>query len=421
MNADDIRRLRREPATAAAWLREPSLREVWKNPSPSTARVLLSIYSRPDHFDLAPELRHMLQHELTRVGYPVVSGPPSSRAERLDWLRSMREENVLEKDVVLERLLSRAGREDAEVLIGVIDTGLNPYLPQLQGKLAPEGESNGEQVHGRDFSGAGNVFGSQLDDANHGNHVTGVATKGSHRIKSAFCRISFEKGDATPPVSQQVVDSIEHLASKGARVINISFHVSASHVAPIAEAMKRHPEILFVVSAANNNKGGEDLAEVVGSDPNQLLATCDVPNKVVVASVTPEGERAHSSNYGKSHVTHAMRGKQVLSFGRGEELMFDSGTSMATPHVTHAVANMLLFVPELGVSEQIELLNASVERDDTWESLVQSEGIVSLRRSQELAALVQVMRAGTAGPEAARKLGISKGAAELVELASRHS
>src|SRR5215471_7693174 len=88
--------------------------------------------------------------------------------------------------------------------------------------------------------------------------------------------------------------------------------------------------ILFV-AAAGNNTSNNDVRPF-------YPASFDLPNIISVAAINSTGALASFSNYGPTTVDLGAPGEGILSTFPGPGYGYDSGTSMATPHVTGAAA-----------------------------------------------------------------------------------
>jgi subtilisin family serine protease len=161
----------------------------------------------------------------------------------------------------------------------------------------------------------------------------------------------------------------------------------------------RHPDVLFVAAAGNDNRALDSY------DPNSFLCDNDLPNLAVVAASDARGERASFSNYGKT-ATLAARGTDVLSTIPGASYNRISGTSMAAPAVVNAAAKCLLLDPGLSPAQLKSLLADTSDKSAKWAGADQAGGVIDPARAFELAALTGLARRGSTLDAAADRLGL---------------
>lgn len=140
------------------------------------------------------------------------------------------------------------------------------------------------------------------------------------------------------------------------QVIVLTAHFNGPEAAWVfADFARRHPEMVFVVSAGN---GGENLDEA----PNQFLSLIqDFPHVLVVAATNekvghPEGHLARLAHYssrgGPVHL--AAPGRMFFNWGWNE------GTSLSAPAVARVLGLMSQVAPGASAQDKVEALKRSV-------------------------------------------------------------
>ena len=212
-------------------------------------------------------------------------------------------------------LLSRTSRP---VVVAVIDSGVDPSSPDLQGALVP----------GADFADAS---GSTADQYGHGTMVAGViAARGNNgQGVAGVCwtclimpvKVLDANGTGT---AASVAEGIRWAADHGANVINMSFILSAPDPAVEAAIAYAHAQGAIVVAAAGNNGSGE--ATYPASYPF-----------VVSVAATDDADQLYPWSSHGSWVTLAAPGCSLTTALGGGFATF-CGTSAAAPLVAGLAA-----------------------------------------------------------------------------------
>lgn len=225
----------------------------------------------------------------------------------------------------------RAGA-GAGVRVAVLDTGVSRVPDLAQTRI----QAGGSFVPGVDT----------VDDGNgHGTHVAGTIAQSTHNgvgvagMAPGVTVLAFKVlADGGFGQSPWIAAAIDEAADQGAQVINLSLGGPPSAVVDLAvrKAVARG----VVVVAAAGNTGGPG----VGSPAS-------VPGVVAVAALGPGGQRAPYSTTGPEVRIAAPGGdKRFTGGGILQDTILDGGglaelqgTSMATPHVTGALAALIGF------------------------------------------------------------------------------
>jgi subtilisin family serine protease len=359
-----------------------------------------------DGFEVDSAARRGMGEFLGSRGYEVpLTKPAGVDAAALE--QAIISSNVTEADAAFQSLATATGRHDAEQTIAVLDSGfdikhegLDTKLWTNEGEVAGDGvdnDANGkvDDIHGWDFA-TNDADVNSSEAGGHATHVTGIATAGTDNVNAISLRVF------SPFDSKKIADAIDYAAANGAKVMNMSFRVGTeTDVKNIVDAMKRHPEVLFVKSAGND---GRDIDTYNSA---AYLPFRELENMAVVSAADPDGTKADYSNYGAPYATHATRGSDVVSSvpGGGYEAM--SGTSMAAPGITNLAAKMLILDPALKPADLKQMMAQTTDRSDAWKDVTASGGLVNAQRAYELAALTGLMRRGVPADTAAEQLKLS--------------
>ncbi len=214
-------------------------------------------------------------------------------------------------------LVSRGA--NTNVVVAVVDTGVDASHPFLKGRL----------VSGYDFVGGD---ATPDDKAGHGTHVSGTivdCTPGTNVKVMPICALGRNGG-----YSIIIAQAVRYAADHGAKVINLSLgggHSSYLDRA-VAYALARG---VTVVAAAGNESTNAAYA-----------CPAHISGVITVAAVDSGYHRAYFSNYGRV-IDIAAPGVAISSSIPGGGYDSWQGTSMAAPHVSAACALLLCAQPNL--------------------------------------------------------------------------
>jgi subtilisin family serine protease len=285
-------------------------------------------------------------------------------------------------------------RADASsVIVAVADSGINTTHEDLAANLwknpgeipgnGLDDDHNGivDDVYGLN---AINDTGDVRDDypVGHGTHVAGIiAAVGNNGVgvtgvawkaRLLTCKMLDANG------SGNISDAIACLAyarSKGAKVLNMSFQGPYSLALRDAIAAARKSG-LVVVTAAGNAGISLDKATV-------YPVSYDLDNLISVAATDRTDQLASFSNFGAASVDLAAPGVNILSTHNASDSAYvlKSGTSMAAPHVTAAIALMRAQTPSATYTQIINRLFATVDKPASLAGKTRTGGRLNLARA----------------------------------------
>ncbi|NUM88301.1 MAG: S8 family serine peptidase [Bdellovibrionales bacterium] len=310
-----------------------------------------------------------------------MSTGPTQGAIRKDSFRSVEElrnwglDNK-EGSHISARKAWRISKGKKQVVVAVIDTGIDPSHPELRDNLWKKPGTADE--YGFDFvTGRKNP----LDTNNHGTHVAGIIAAAARTGAGAsgvapqvsIMAIRYYDDNASGAVNlANTVKAINYAIDNGADVINYSGggpEFNASEMKAIQRAEQRG--ILFVAASGNDFHNTDETG-------NQFYpASYGLPNIVSVAATNIHNGLASFSNWGARSVHVAAPGERIYStFSKGR-FGYLTGTSQATAFVSGIAALMLSEFPALKPAEIREMLMRSADRLDALKGKVASGGRVN--------------------------------------------
>lgn len=215
----------------------------------------------------------------------------------------------------------RVSRGAQNVVIAVLDTGVQLNHPDLRGKL----------LRGTNLVHAG---APAEDDVGHGTHVTGIIAANVNNNEGVAGLSWYNKvmpvkvldnsgTGSTYTVAEGIIWATDH----GAKVINMSLgnYAKADFLHDAVKYAADHDVVLISASGNDNtNRPGYPAA---------------YPEVLAVASTNEDGTRSSFSNYG-DYIDVAAPGASIASTYPGSGYAALSGTSMASPHVA-ALAGLI--------------------------------------------------------------------------------
>ena len=241
------------------------------------------------------------------------------------------------------------------VLVAVLDTGVQLDHPDLVGSLWTNSR---ETVNGKDDDGNGfiddiagaNMFtgdGNVADDEGHGTHVAGIVAAragngvGGSGVAPAATIMPVKVLDSTRSGNSTVLArGIRYAIDMGARILNISINGDTT-TSDLTSALKYASDKgATVVTSAGNNSRNLDLTP-------SYPASSTEPSVLTVTATDEAGGLPAFANRGLNSVDLAAPGDLILSTARGSGYENRSGTSMAAPFVSGALALLQAARPDM--------------------------------------------------------------------------
>ncbi len=277
-------------------------------------------------------------------------------------------------------------RNDAgDRIIAIIDSGVRLTHADLASNLwrnlgeVADGVDNDNNGVIDDIHGYNTVLGngSVNDDEGHGTHVAGIAAavgNNGQGISGVAWRAQIMPVKFIVEGLGSTYDAIlaiDYAADEGADVINASWGGPGNSFS-LAQAILR-AGVPFV-AAAGNDAANNDL------EPS-YPANYDLDNVVSVGSSDHRDSRSSFSNYGQQNVDLFAPGSNIYSTWYTSNTAYTplSGTSMATPQVTGALALIASHYPGDSSADWISRLLTSVDRPAALAGFSKTGGRLNLQ------------------------------------------
>ena len=287
---------------------------------------------------------------------------------------------------VLEAWEVHQGSAQREVVVGIIDSGVDFEHPDLQGtqwvnpaEIPDNGiddDENGyiDDVHGFNFI---DNIGVVTDEHGHG----------THNASTFAAKIDNGKGIAGYSINVRVA-SLQFLNSAGsgsisnaiealnyANAMGISVTCNSWGGGGYSQALKDALDAagekgyIFVTSAGNNNR------DITSSKKYPICYTSE--SVIGVGSTDRQDNLADYSNWSATHVDLVAPGVSYAAW-IGDTYQWNQGTSNCTPQVVGAIALLKSYNPELTGPEIKQILLDSVDPLPSLEDKVLSQGRLNL-------------------------------------------
>ncbi|MBV6459532.1 MAG: Thermophilic serine proteinase [Fimbriimonadaceae bacterium] len=248
----------------------------------------------------------------------------------------------------------------SNVVIAIIDTGVQSNHPDLSGKVTAGYNYVSNNTNANDDNG-------------HGTHCAGIAAAKTNNATGVAgvgfnCRIMPVKvlNSQGSGSFSAIANGINFARTNGAKVLSLSLG-GTSGSSTLSTAITNAWNSGCVIVAAAGNSGN--------TTPNYpaYYSSC-----IAVGSTTSTDTRSSFSNYGASWVDVAAPGSSIASTYRNSQYVIMSGTSMSTPHVAGLAG---LLYSYLGTGTSNSTIRSRIENNcdnvGTWVA----KGRINCRRA----------------------------------------
>lgn len=302
---------------------------------------------------------------------------------------------------VIEAWTNHPVKEKREVVVAIIDTGVDVNHPDLKdhiwvnpGEIPNDGidnDNNGyiDDVHGWDFynndasvshyidlENSQKYMADPEDNDDHGTHIAGIIGAIANNnigiagiasnINIKIMPLKINGGPDGVGKISKAIEAIKYATMMGADICNLSWGTN-DYIEALEETI-RESDMLFV--AAAGNKG-------VDNNVNPIYpANLKLDNLISVTFIDSKGNLTGLSNYGSTMVDLAAPGEDIVSTTVGGYGSM-SGTSMAAPHVSAIAALLYSYGDNLYPSNIKEIILNNIKKLPSLDGKMLYPGIPS--------------------------------------------
>ncbi|HLB33692.1 MAG TPA: S8 family peptidase [Chthoniobacterales bacterium] len=267
----------------------------------------------------------------------------------------------------------------ASIIVAIIDSGIRYTHEDLKDNMWHNPSPTNEDIYGWNAS-ANN--GDPMDDSGHGTHCAGtIGAVGNNgigisgvawKVQLMACKLFDSHGNGT---TDDAIACIDYARNHGARIINASWTQPEASQCLLDAITRARDEGIILVTASGNNSRNNDIFPI-------YPACYPLDNIITVTATARTGDLAYFSNYGPQSVLLTAPGMNIYStyFTNDSSYITLSGTSMAAPYVTGALALLAAQFPNQSYSTLIAQLLATTDLDPKLSKKVKT-GRLNLARA----------------------------------------
>lgn len=269
-----------------------------------------------------------------------------------------------------------------EIVVAVVDTGIDPTHPFLQSNLFVKAGKTTEINFGVDFSKDRKMAGAPLDNHGHGTHVSGI-------IKSIFPDVKIMALKYYNPVASgldnlnSTVEALRYAVDQNVDIINYSGGGPEPALEELRVLKEAERKGILVVAAAGNEESNIDDRKKA-----YYPASYGLKNIITVTAHDESLQILSSSNYGKNSVDIFAPGYRIKSSLQNGRSGFLTGTSQATAFVTGVAALIKSQYPQISTEKIKEIIRNSAKKELSMEGKCISGGRLDATEALNLAASI---------------------------------
>ncbi|HWH16838.1 MAG TPA: S8 family peptidase, partial [Allosphingosinicella sp.] len=275
-----------------------------------------------------------------------------------------------------------AGGTGRGIKIAVVDSGINPELPEFAGKIDPASRDVAASRGIVDNEGHGTAVSATAAAARNGSGMMGVAFDSTIISLNTSNPNNCTEEKGCKHSDSAIAQAIDIARQNGAKVINISLGGDGTSSA-VLNAVYRATSAGIVIVMSAGNEGREEK----GSNPGGFaLQSAQHGNGALIIAGAVDASRqitdfSNKAGTGAQHYLMAL-GSRVVAPNQHGTLYYWNGTSFSAPVISGAAALLASAFPNLTGQQIVRLLLTTADdAGDPGRDAVYGNGILNITRA----------------------------------------
>ena len=252
-------------------------------------------------------------------------------------------------------------KKKKEVVVAVVDTGIDPEHPFLQKNIFVESGKVDATNFGVDFSKDKRNKGAPIDQHGHGTHVSGII-KSIHPDVKILALKYYNPAASGQDNLNSTVEALRYAVESNVDIINYSGGGPEAAIEELKVLKEAERKGILVVAAAGNEESNIDDKRKA-----YFPASYGLKNIISVTAHDEDLKILSSSNYGRSTVDIFAPGYRIKSSLQNGRAGYLTGTSQATAFVSGVAALIKSQFPQISNDKIKEIIRASAKKEPGME------------------------------------------------------
>ena len=269
-----------------------------------------------------------------------------------------------------------------DVIVAVIDTGIDPKHPHLKANLYTAFGKTGVKNFGVDFSKNNRAKTAPFDNHGHGTHVAGI-------IKSVFPHVKILTLKYYNPMASgqdnlnSTIKALDYAVNANVDIINYSGGGPEPSLEELRILKKAEKKGILVVAAAGNENSNIDQRSNA-----YYPASYGLRNIITVTAHNQTTNILSSSNWGPNTVDISAPGYRIKSSIPNNRAHFMTGTSQATAFVSGVAALIKSQHPKLTAVQIKEAIKSSAAKSKTLAGKCSTSGKLNAEKAIKVSTVI---------------------------------